>query len=198
MLLKSPLNRIGGKYYLTGWITQYIPEHTCYVEPFCGAGHLLFAKPPSPVEVISDIAGHLINFFRVIQHPEKRQTLIERLNYMPYSRQLWQEIRKNWKQGNISQDEIERVSWWYYLNSTCFGGDFQYGGFKIPSFTGRNPMKSFRNAITGMNTVAERLRNGCIENLPYAECINHSRVVINPQVSQSLKRLNAFIPILRQ
>jgi DNA adenine methylase len=171
-LLRSPVNRMGGKYYLTSWLSQYIPEHTCYVEPFCGAGHLLFSKEPSQVEVINDIDGHLIAFFRVLKDHEKRQKLIETLEYMPYSRALWQDIRSRWKAGNIPVDEIERAAWWYYLNSTCFGGDFRYGGFKIPSVTGRNPMKSFRNAITGMNTVAERLRNVCIENLSYAEVIS--------------------------
>ncbi len=168
---KSPISRIGGKHYLTSWITQHIPKHVCYVEPFCGAGHLLFSKSPSQVGVLNDTDKHLINFFRVIQHPEKRQRLIDLLTFMPYSRALWQDIRSRWKAGNIPVDDIERVSWWYYLHSTCFGSDFQYGGFKIPSVTGRNPMKSFRNAITGMNTVAERLRNVCIENLPYQECI---------------------------
>ena len=169
--IKSPICRFGGKFFLSAWLTSYIPQHRLFCEVFSGAAHLLFAKSPSQVEVINDTDKHLINFFRVIQHSEIRQTLIDRLNLMLYSRALWQDIRSRWKQGNIPQDDIERAAWWYYLNSTCFGGDFRYGGFKIPSVTGRNPMKSFRNAITGMNTVAERLRNVCIENLPYAECI---------------------------
>jgi DNA adenine methylase len=69
--LKSPINRIGGKYYLTGWITQYIPEHTCYVEPFCGAGHLLFSKEPSPVEILNDIDNNLVNLYKVIQNNQR-------------------------------------------------------------------------------------------------------------------------------
>lgn len=169
--LKSPVNRFGGKYYLASWLSQYIPEHTCYIEPFCGAGHLLFSKRPSPVEVINDIDSHLVNFFKIIQEPGKCQMLIDRLNYMPYSRSLWQEIRTDWKQGNLPQDEIERVAQWYYLNRTCFGGDQLRGGFAVPSTTGRNPAQSFRTAIDGLDAIAERLRNVTIENLPYAECI---------------------------
>jgi len=171
MLLKSGISRMGGKAYLTNWLCGFLPEHTCYVEPLCGAGHLLFSKEPSQVEIINDIDSHLIGFFELLKDDTKRAKLIQTLDNMLYSRRLWQDIRSRWKAGNIPVDDIERVSWWYYLNSTCFGGDFQYGGFKIPSVTGRNPMKSFRNAITSMNTVAERLRNVCIENLPYAECI---------------------------
>lgn len=172
MLVKSPVNRMGGKYYLAAsWLSQYIPEHTCYAETFCGAGHLLFAKSPSQVEVMNDIDGHLIAFFRVLKDHEKRQKLIETLEYMPYSRALWQGICSRWKQGDLPQDEVERVSQWFYLNRTCFSGDQKRGGFACPSTTGRNPVTSFRNAVDGLKAIAERLRNVCIENLDYQECI---------------------------
>ncbi len=91
--LKSPINRIGGKHFLKDWLVQHIPQHTLYCEVFGGAGHVLFSKIPSRVEVLNDIDGHLINFFRVLQHPEKREKLIDALKYMPYSRSLWEEIR---------------------------------------------------------------------------------------------------------
>jgi len=171
MLLKSPVNRMGGKYYLTGWITQYIPEHTCYVEPFCGAGHLLFSKEFSQVEVLNDSDSHLIGFFELLKDDTKRSKLIQTLDNMLYSRSLWQEIRSRWKQGNLPQDEIERAAWWYYLNRTTFSGDQKRGGFAMPSITGRNPVQSFRNAVDSLKAIAERLRNVCIENLDYQECI---------------------------
>ena len=170
MLLKSPVNRIGGKYYLVDWLVSKLPCHVLSCEPFCGAGHLLFAKEPSPVEILNDVDHHLIGFFRVIQHPETRQMLIEKLNYMPYSRSLWNRIRSQWKAGDIPQDEIERAAWWYYLNRTTFSGDQKGGGFAVLSITGRNPCTSFRNTIKTLDDVAERLRGVIIENLPYAEC----------------------------
>ena len=171
MLLKSPCNRMGGKYYLTSWLSQYIPEHTCYVEVFCGAGHLLFNKSPSQVEVLNDIDGHLIGFFELLKNDTKRSKLIKALDNMLYSRRLWQEIRSRWKQGNLPQGEIERSAQWFYLNRTGFSGDQERGGFAVPSTTGRNPVQSFRNAIETFEDVAERLRNVCIECLPYEECI---------------------------
>ena len=170
MLLKSPVNRFGGKFFLTGWLSEMIPNHVLYCEPFFGAGHLLFAKEPSQAEIQNDADGHLIGFFRVIQHPETRQMLIEKLNYMPYSRSLWNRIRSQWKAGDIPQDEIERAAWWYYLNRTTFSGDQKGGGFAVPSITGRNPCTSFRNTIKTLDDVAERLWGVIIENLPYAEC----------------------------
>ena len=169
--VKSPVNRMGGKHYLTNWLSQYIPAHTLYCEPFCGAGHLLFSKLPSPVEVLNDIDGHLIGFFELLKDDTKRSKLIQTLDNMPYSRRLWQEIRSKWKQGNLPQDEIERVSQWFYLNRTCFSGDQKRGGFAMPSITGRNPVQSFRNAVNSLKAIAGRLRNVCIENLDYQECI---------------------------
>lgn len=169
--LKSPVNRIGGKHFLAGWLSGKIPAHVCYVEVFAGASHLLFAKRPSKVEVTNDIDSHLVNFFKTIRDTETRQRLIDILDYMPYSRSLWQELRVNWKKGNIPQDEIERVSQWYYLNRTCFSGDQKRGGFAAPSVTGRNPAQSFRTAIDTFEDIAKRLRNVTIECLPYADCI---------------------------
>ncbi len=162
---------MGGKYYLTSWLSQYIPAHVCYVEPFAGAGHLLFSKTPSQVEIINDVDGHLIGFFQVLKDHKKRQELIETLQYMPYSRQLWNEIRRDWKQGNIPGDTVEASAHWFYLNRTTFSGDQKRGGFAIPSTTGRNPAITFRNSIDSLKAIAERLRNVCIENLPYAECV---------------------------
>jgi DNA adenine methylase len=171
MLLKSPVNRMGGKYFLTDWLSQHIPEHVCYVETHCGAGHLLFSKSPSQVECLNDIDSHLIGFFELLKDDTKRSKLIQTLDNMLYSRRLWQDIRSRWKAGNIPGNEIERVSQWFYLNKTCFSGDQKRGGFAVPSTTGRNPVQSFRNSIERLDTIAVRLRNVCIENLPYGEII---------------------------
>lgn len=93
------------------------------------------------------------------------------LNFMPYSRKMWQDLRYQWKHGNIPDDPIEQSCQWFYLNRTCFSGDQKRGGFAVPSTTGRNPVQSFRNAVDSLNDIAKRLRNVCLENLDYRECI---------------------------
>jgi len=156
---------------LTGWLRQFIPEHVCYIEAFCGAASLLFAKEPSKVEVLNDIDHHLINFFNVLKHPGKKERLTKSLEYFPYSRRLWEEIRSQWKQGLYPTEEIDRSVWWFYLNRATFSGDQERGGFAVPSTTGRNPAKTFANAIDSFEHVAGRLRNTTIECLPYDEVI---------------------------
>jgi len=54
----------GGKRWLVGEVLARIPPHRVYVEPLFGAGHVFWAKEPSPVEVISDVDGRLMAFYR--------------------------------------------------------------------------------------------------------------------------------------
>ncbi len=171
MKTASPITRIGGKAMLTGWLSQYMPGHVCFVEVFSGAGHLLFSKRPAPVEVLNDIDGNLISFFQVVKDTEKRLKLIETLEFMPYSRALWQDIRCRWKAGNLPEDKIENAGEWFYLNRSTYGGDMATGGFSMPSITGRNPAQSYKSAIGGLEGVASRLRGVTIECLDYADCI---------------------------
>jgi len=46
-------------------ILPLISEHVVYTEAFAGGAAVLFAKEPSKVEVINDLNGELINFYRV-------------------------------------------------------------------------------------------------------------------------------------
>jgi DNA adenine methylase len=61
--LKIPVSYYGGKQQLASIILGLIPEHRLYCEPFLGGAAVFFAKEPSPVEVINDTNGQLINFY---------------------------------------------------------------------------------------------------------------------------------------
>ena len=56
-----------------------MPEHTQYVEVFAGAIWVLLEKEPVKIEIINDINGDLINFYRVIQDKDKCNQLINKL-----------------------------------------------------------------------------------------------------------------------
>ncbi|TLD41850.1 MAG: Methyltransferase [Candidatus Jettenia ecosi] len=118
--LKSPIHRIGGKFFLKDWLVQHIPKHTLYCEVFGGAGHVLFGKTPSRVEVLNDIDNNLVNFFQVIKDQENRRKLIETLRYMPYSRQVWQEMRDKIRGGDERVKSQKRQSIELRLKE-CFG-----------------------------------------------------------------------------
>lgn len=66
--MKSPFPYLGGKSRLATRIVSMLPaDHDCYCEPFCGGGWVFFGKAPGRCEVLNDINGELVRFFRVVQ-----------------------------------------------------------------------------------------------------------------------------------
>lgn len=160
-MLNPPISRMGGKSKLRKTIIEMIPEHTCYVELFFGAGWVYFGKEPSKVEVINDIDKELINLFRMIKYhaPE-----VERmLEYEFSARSIFEEYK------NVRVDyltEIHRAVRFLYLFTQSFaakGGTYGYGT------TGRpKPQIFYKNVL---NDLKERLRNTYVENLSFENVI---------------------------
>ena len=116
--MNSPLNYLGGKSRLADRIVKLIPEdHTCYCEPFCGAAWVLFRKEPSKVEVINDLDGELVNFWRVIQHhlPE----FMRHFGWILLSREHFKTEQA--RDPRILTD-VQRAVRYYYLQKMGFGG----------------------------------------------------------------------------
>jgi DNA adenine methylase len=85
--LTPPLKWHGGKHYLARWIIGLMPPHLNYVEPFFGGGQVLFARDPADrrlwwpgrtsdgrrpdgvSEVVNDLDGDLMTFYRVLKDP---------------------------------------------------------------------------------------------------------------------------------
>jgi len=99
-----------------------LPPHTCFVEAFAGGAALLLAKQPSPVEVLNDLNGDLINLYRQLKY--HAEAVIAELQWMPFSRELMRE----WI-ANPGLTEIQRAARWIRCNSISFGG----GGAAMPS-----------------------------------------------------------------
>ncbi len=84
--IRSVMQYYGGKGNMVAKILPLLPEGQVYVEPYFGAGSIFFAKELSPVEVINDIDGEVVNVFRVLQDKGKFEELRHRLMYTPYAR----------------------------------------------------------------------------------------------------------------
>lgn len=63
------LRYYGGKAKIASWIVSHFPRHCGYVEPFFGAGSVLFAKPPSRWETVSDLDDEIVNLFTTLRGP---------------------------------------------------------------------------------------------------------------------------------
>lgn len=80
--LKTPISYYGGKQTLLRHILPIVPEHATYTEAFVGGGALFFAKAPSELEVINDVNGNLINFYKVLKsdYPALKRLIDETLH----------------------------------------------------------------------------------------------------------------------
>jgi DNA adenine methylase len=66
MKLKTPITYYGGKQTMLKHIRPLIPKHNIYIESFAGGAAVFFDKDPASVNVINDLNGELINFYRTI------------------------------------------------------------------------------------------------------------------------------------
>src|SRR6185295_8331911 len=64
--LRTPITYYGGKQMMAQHILPLIPKHKIYTEAFFGGGAIFFAKEPSEVEIINDLNGEVVNFYKVI------------------------------------------------------------------------------------------------------------------------------------
>ena len=186
-MLKPPIPRMGGKSRLRKTILERIPEHTCYVEPFFGAGWVYFGKEPSKVEVINDIDKELINMFRMIKYhaPE-----IERvLEYEFSGRDMFEE----YKHCTVEYlTEIQRAVRFLYLISQSFAGKgrtYGYGTNKEPA-----PHIFYQGVLSD---IKERLRNTYVENKSFEDIIKrydrpHSFFFCDPPYFETAGYGNAF------
>ena len=94
----------GGKALLSPWIVEHLPPHQCYVEPFCGAANVLFAKERSKIEVVNDLDRGVVSALQACRdHPEE---LAHLLSLTPYSRTEFVEAIKACR-GGYSEDLLE-------------------------------------------------------------------------------------------
>lgn len=163
--MKGPLSYVGGKNRLASEIVALLPKHTTYVEPFAGGAQVLFRKKRSKVEVLNDLDGELINFYRVCQaHHEE---LLRCLRYMLLSRKWYGLIARTPPE---SLTDINRAARYFFLQKTSFGGMVARKNFAAhitnrPSFTPKRIPEIIESSY-------ERLQNVQIECLPYEDVLH--------------------------
>lgn len=95
MTLAPIIKLIGSKQRQRKNILPIIERYSrlLYVEPFGGAGGMLFGKAPEKQEIYNDINGAFVSLFRAVKNPETMSTVQTLLELSPMSRELWREAR---------------------------------------------------------------------------------------------------------
>jgi DNA adenine methylase len=128
--------------------------------------NLFFAKAPAPIEVLNDVDGGLVNFFRVLRDDEQRARLVDLLDYTPYSREEYRECLRTWQ---AVEAPVEKARRWYMVLQMSIGRRFGSGwGYEV---TRNSRVRGFRNSIRRFDAIAERLRYTQIENNDFRKVI---------------------------
>ncbi|EMK0351709.1 DNA adenine methylase [Citrobacter amalonaticus] len=155
---------IGGKRRLAKHILPLFPEHTCYVEPFCGAAALYFLKTPSKIEVINDINGELVNLYRVVKY--HLEEFIRQFKWALVSRQIYKWLRDTPEE---TLTDIQRAARFYYLQKQAFGGkvaDHTFG-----TSTTSAPRFNLLRIEEELSMAHLRLSRTLVEHLDWYQCI---------------------------
>lgn len=159
----------GGKTVYHEEILRYFPDHRRYVEPFGGSAALLLNKPKSYMEIYNDLDGDVVQFFRTLR--DRREDLVDWLQAVPYSRELYKDWARQFFSGHRPDDDIERAGRWFYLRYTQFNGSLdRRNGFKTGGK--RNEARTFRGGIEDLETVAARFSEVTVECEPYGDVLD--------------------------
>lgn len=156
----TPIKWHGGKTYLASRIIELMPEHTHYIEPFFGGGAVLFRKPGNLVErhseVVNDIYGCLVNFWRVLQSRNLFPEFLRQVSMTPMSKLTWEQATEC-----DSDDPIERACAFfvrYRQSRQGLGKDFATMS-RTRTRRGMNEqVSSWLSAIDGLPDAHERLK----------------------------------------
>ncbi len=124
--MKTPITYYGGKQTLSSVITAMIPPHEIYAEPYFGGGAVFFAKPASKVEIINDVNGEVINFYKVIK--TDFASLQKEIIATPHSRELFKKARVVYENPELFS-EVKRAWAFWTLTNQGFSGMVTSWGF---------------------------------------------------------------------
>jgi DNA adenine methylase len=151
----------GGKTRMLKYILPLIPPHLRYCEVFGGGLAVFLNKPASDVEVINDINGELVSFYRCCKF--HLDPLLDELDLVMNARQ---EFRDYLAQPGLT--DIQRAARWFIRNKLSFGGmGVSFG------ISRKAPLGSRANRLLAIRSLNRRFDRTTIENLTWELCLEH-------------------------
>lgn len=170
--MRSVLKYPGSKWNIARQLSELIPAHHSYVEPFFGSGAVLFTKTPSNIETVNDIDSDITNLFKCIQkNPDKLAKIVATT---PFSREIYDKQFETLTNTDGVEPFDKAAS---FLVRCWQGHGFRTNGYKVGwknDVQGRESMYALWNWYrlpVWIIEIAERLRKVQIENQPAMEVI---------------------------
>jgi DNA adenine methylase len=162
----GPLPYIGGKRNLAKQIIALFPEHTTYVEAFAGGAQVLFAKEPSKVEVLNDLDGEIVNFFRVVR--EHYEEMLRYFRFMLVGRKWYELLRATDAQ---TLTDVQRAARYLYLLKASFASRVAHPNYHWHVV--QPPGLNLDRLPELIENAHKRLARVQIECLPYEKILAH-------------------------
>jgi DNA adenine methylase len=166
-----PFGYYGAKQRISSKIIRSLPPHNAWVEVFCGSAALTLAKKPSPIEVINDLNGEIVNLFKQLR--ENSDALRKAVALTPYARAEFLEARDLRQIENpLERARVFLVKAMMAVNGTV--GAHRCGFSYSQSYTrdGKEARVSrWYNLPEKLKVVTERLRHVRVENRDAREIV---------------------------
>ncbi len=163
--MKGPLAYVGGKSKLAKTIIKQIPEHRTYCEVFMGGGWIFFGKAQSKVEVINDLDGDLIAFYRVLKY--HLEEFLKQFKWLLSSREFFNDFKDQLETRGLT--DIQRAARYYYVQRQAYGGKVKDRVFGVSPE--RRPSINLVRMEEELSEVHLRLSGVRIENLDWKEFV---------------------------
>jgi DNA adenine methylase len=162
----GPLPYIGGKRNLAKQIIALFPEHTTYVEAFAGGAQVFFHKEPSKVEVLNDLDGEIVNFFRIVR--EHYEELVRYFRYMLVGRKWYELLRATDPQ---TLTDVQRAARYLYLLKASFASRVSHPNYHWHVV--QPPGLNLDRIPELLENAHKRLERVQLECLPYEKILTH-------------------------
>lgn len=168
----------GAKWRLIDWYLAHLPARRVYCEPYFGSGAMLFNKPRSSTEFVSDVDGRVVALFRVLRD---RPADLERvIRLTPWAREEWEDCRRGrLDEPEAEVDDLEKArrflveSWQSHGLRSLLRSGWRHDG---PSGRiGRSVAVEWANLPDRIAAAARRLQGVHIENRPALDVLKRYR-----------------------
>lgn len=155
--MRPPFAYYGGKVGMAQRIVSLLPPHRVYLEPYFGSGAVLFAKPPAVNEIVNDLDGGVVAFFRALRDRPIELEQVCRLT--PYAREEYMAAR-----AAEPDDDLERARrFWVKVNQSFAKTAGRQTGWSITTARTQAVTASVQARIDRFVVCAKRLSTVAIE-----------------------------------
>lgn len=145
--------------------------HKRYCEPFGGGATVLLAKPPVEIETYNDLDSGLYSFFMCLSDPDLFPLFEQRVKYLLYSRELYNDCRATWEQES---DMVKRAVKFFVVARQSFSGEIGGGWSFVVTESSRGMAQTaskWESIKAQLPEIHKRLLRVQIENYPFERVI---------------------------